>query len=54
VSQYNQFTDGRPTGNMLKYESRQCDSVFTCEGHHTVEIHWRLVEVYTARVVSLK
>jgi hypothetical protein len=35
VSPYNQCKDGRPTGNMVKCQSTQCDLIFVCEGCHT-------------------
>jgi hypothetical protein len=35
ISSCNQFKDGRPTANMVKYQRMQCDSAFACEGYCT-------------------
>jgi hypothetical protein len=32
---YSHFKDGRPTGNMVKSGSTQCDLIYACEGSYT-------------------
>ena len=52
VLPYNEFKDDRPTGNMIKCWSTQCDLTLHVKGVTMEKIHYQLVEVYTACVVS--